>query len=323
MIRIRGQELDVNIQEELEPYLDQFDRMQIRGEELISCSPFRDESRPSFAVSLESGKWIDFGAGSEEHSRGGFVSLLAHLRQETIYETLDYLLETYGYPLENTDELQLNIQLDLKAPEVTLLAKEKYESRINKPSQYLLDRGVTEKTQLLFNCGLSDNGDAVVIPWHDKAGRIVNCKYRKIDSKAFWYSSGGQPVKNHIYGLYYVLDLFRELGSLELERPPVYLVESEIDALYLWSLGYCAIAFGGSSMSREQKELLLPLAGNRLILATDNDEVGKKFRKVLNRELGGHFQIKETVMPDGYKDINELSAQQISSLKLQPIPIFC
>lgn len=322
MIKIRGQELDINIQEEIEPYLDQFERMQIREDELISCSPFRDESRPSFALNLESGLWVDFGAGSEQLSRGGFVTLLAHLRQETVYETIDYLLEVYGHRLDNTEELQLNIDLHINAPEVVLLAKEKYQHLINKPSTYLGSRGVSERIQLHFNCGISEKGDAVVIPWHNSEGRIINCKYRNTTTKAFWYSSGGQPVKKHIYGLFAVLELFKELELFGLERPPVYLVESEIDALYLWSLGYCAVAFGGSSMSKEQKELMLLLGECELILATDNDEVGKKFRGILNKELGGYFSIREALIPDGYKDMNDLTAEQIEKLVLETIPLF-
>lgn len=319
MMKIKGQELDINYYEELEPYLDKFERMQIRGEELTACSPLRDERRPSFSINLSTGLWIDRG-GEGINSRGNIVSLLAHLRQETYGETADYLLEVYGHILDNADGLELNIQLELEPAEVTLLAQEKYENRINKPSEYLKSRKIAIETQKLFNTGISEKGDAICLPWHDWQGRIINMKYRSIKNKDFWYSSGGQPVKKHLYGLFLVIDLHRKQRKQEVSLSPVYLVESEIDALYLWSIGIPAVAFGGSSISEQQQELLTgKLSDCELILATDNDKVGKKFREVLAKELGGYFIVKELEIPEGYKDVNELEPDILQKLSTKHI----
>jgi 5S rRNA maturation endonuclease (ribonuclease M5) len=322
MMKIKGQELDINYYEELEPYLDKFERMQIRGEELTACSPLRDERRPSFSINLGTGLWIDRG-GEGINSRGNIVSLLAHLRQETYEETADYLLEVYGHILDNADELTLDLQLELEPAEVTLLAQEKYENRINKPSEYLKSRKIDIETQKLFNTGISEKGDAICLPWHDWRGRIINMKYRKINSKEFWYSSGGQPVKKHLYGLFLVLELHKKQRRYNKTLSPVYLVESEIDALCLWSIGKPAIAFGGSSISEQQQGLIVDkLSDCELILATDNDKVGQKFRKVLAKELGGYFIIKELEIPEGYKDVNELEPELINNLKQNFINFF-
>ena len=163
MMKIKGQELDINYYEELEPYLDKFERMQIRGEELTACSPLRDEKRPSFSINLSTGLWIDRG-GEGINSRGNIV---------------------YGHMLDNADGLELNIQLELEPAEVTLLAQEKYENRINKPSEYLKSRKIAIETQKLFNTGISEKGDAICLPWHDWQGRIINMKYRIIKNKDF------------------------------------------------------------------------------------------------------------------------------------------
>lgn len=319
MMKIKGQELDINYYEELEPYLDKFERMQIRGEELTACSPLRDERRPSFSINLSTGLWIDRG-GEGINSRGNIVSLLAYLRQETYEETADYLLDIYGHKLDNADRLELNIQLELEPAEVTLLAQEKYEKKINKPSEYLKSRKIDIETQKLFNTGISEKGDAICLPWHDWQGRIINMKYRSIKNKDFWYSSGGQPVKKHLYGLFLVLDLHRKQRKYKKKLSPVYLVESEIDALYLWSIGKPAIAFGGSSISEQQQGLIVgKLSDCELILATDNDKVGQKFRRVLAKELGGYFTIKELEIPEGFKDVNELEPEVIYKLNTSTV----
>lgn len=322
MMNIRGQELDINYYEELEPYLDRFERMQIRGEELTACSPLRHEKRPSFSINLNTGLWIDRG-GEGTDSRGNIISLLAHLRQETYGETADYLLEIYGHKLDNADELTLDLQLQLEPAEVTLLSQEKYENRINKPSEYLIKRKIDIETQKLFNTGISEKGDAICLPWHDWQGHIINMKYRSIEGKEFWYSSGGQPVKNHLYGLFLVLELHRKQHKYGNYIAPVYIVESEIDALYLWSIGKPAIALGGSSISERQLELIIgKLSDCEIILATDNDTVGKKIRKVLAEELGGYFIVKELEIPEGFKDVNELEPEVIYELPLNFIKIF-
>ena len=322
MMKIKGQELDINYYEELEPYLDRFERMQIRGEELTACSPLRDERRPSFSINLSTGLWIDRG-GEGTNSRGNIVSLLAHLRQETYEETADYLLEVYGHMLDNADGLVLDLQLQLEPAEVTLLAQEKYENKINKPSEYLKSRKIDIETQKLFNTGISEKGDAICLPWHDWQGRIINVKYRSIKSKEFWYSSGGQPVKKHLYGLFLVLDLHRKQRKYSNLIAPVYIVESEIDALYLWSIGLPAIALGGSSISEQQLELLVgKLSDCELVLATDNDKVGQKIRGVLARELGGYFNIRELEIPERYKDVNEIEPEELYKLPKKSIEIF-
>jgi DNA primase len=51
----------------------------------------------------------------------------------------------------------------------------------------------------------------------------------------------------------------------------VYVVESEIDCLYLWSHGKPAIALGGSNMSQVQRQLILRSPIKTLVLSTDND----------------------------------------------------
>ena len=64
------------------------------------------------------------------------------------------------------------------------------------------------------------------------------------------------------------------------------------------------------------------LSDCELILATDNDKVGQKFRKVLAKELGGYFIIKELEIPEGYKDVNELEPELINNLKQNFINFF-
>lgn len=300
-LKVNGHLVEVDYPAELELYIDRFEGVRIRGEKLQACSPFRSERNPSFAVNLENGSWVDSGADAEENRKGSFIHLLAHFRGESYEDTADYLLEKYTHILDDADALELSLNLNMDN-EVVLLAKEKYEDVINKPSDYLKSRGVSEGVQLGFNCGIGRKGDSIALPWHDKLGRIINIKYRSMTGKEFWFSSEGQAIKNHVYGLWAV----KKFNIKE-----VWVVESEIDALYLWSNNIPAIAFGGASMNDVQKKLIINSGVEIVVIATDNDVVGQRFAQALINQLVGHVELKKISIPAGKKDVNDLSPEEV------------
>ena len=307
-LKINNYNVEVNYYEELEPYFDRFERSRFRGEKLQACSPFRQEHNPSFAVNLENGSWIDSGADSEADRKGSFISLLAFFRGEAQEDTANYLLEKYLHILDDTEGLKLDLNLQMEAPEVSVLGQDKYSDVIGKPSEYLSGRGISEQVQKYFETGIGRKGNCVAIPWHDVRGRIINIKYRSIKEKKFWYTKGGQPVKNHVYGLWAVK---------EQKAKEVYLTESEIDTLYLWSNGFPAIAVGGASINDKQINLILNSGIEHLIIATDSDVVGERFAKHLFNIFGGMIQVSRLQMLKGKKDINDHNSQELRIISKQ------
>ena len=90
----------------------------------------------------------------------------------------------------------------------------------------------------------------------------------------------------------------------------IWITESEIDALTLISYGFYAVAIMGSHISEEQCKELERAPFRRFVLATDNDEAGRK----------GASQIKRLLIPKGFrftnlkwntelKDINDLAKE--------------
>lgn len=305
-LKVNGHLVEVDYSAELEQYLDRLEKVRIRGEKLQACSPFRNEKHPSWAVNLDNGSWVDSGADSEGDRKGSFLTLLAFFRGETYEETADYLLEKYTHILDDTETLKLDMNLSLNEPEVHVLGQEKYEDVIGKPSEYLCNRGIQLKTQKFFETGIGRKGDSIALPWHDVHGRIINVKYRSMKGKEFWFTKDGQPIKQHVYGLFAV----KKLGFKE-----VWAVESEIDCLYLWSNGIPAIAFGGASMNEVQKKLILNSGIETFVIATDSDVVGRRFAEVLKNEFAGIFNIKIFNFPEGAKDVNDLECGELLKIK--------
>ena len=297
---VRGQGLDVNYMEELEPYVDQFPRIKYVDNKIQSCSPFREDMHPSFAVNLVNGTWVDSGADTEEDRKGNFTSLLYQLRQETYSECCDYLLEKYSTIYDDADILTLKMDLSMDTGKPLLLPK--WDEYNCGACEYLTNRGINKEIQEYFSIGLSTKGDAVVIPWHDRYGQIINIKYRMIATKTFFYSKGGRPIKECLYGGFAVHEYLCKT---------VCITESEIDCLYLWTLGIPAVAVGGASLSYQQEQELLMLGIEKLIVATDMDTVGHRFADVIASRLGGYMDVVRLMLPPNKKDVNECDTTEI------------
>lgn len=292
---IRNIEIELDFLEELEPYVSSWGEYRVRDNKLQACSPFRQERRPSFAVNLENGSWIDSGAVDDGHKKGHFTALLSFLREETWADTEDYLLDKYSIVFNDVDSLllELNFDTDVVYRVFTKEELDPYMWRV----KYLENRGISEEVQRMFKIGYDKELKAVMIPWADKNGNIINLKFRSITGKRFWYHAEGQRIKQHVFGLNIV-------HQRNCKR--VFCTESETDAMYLWTLGVPAVAFGSANMSTRQRELILRSPIEELVIATDNDGAGNRFAEQLVTELGGHISTPRLVFPQIYKDVNDI-----------------
>lgn len=302
MLTVRGVELDVDIRAEMEQF--EWVRPRWTADKLIAASPFRYDRTPSFFCNLEHGAWKDSGSVDPEWGSGNFIKLLAYLHKLTYAETCDYLLMRYDNCKEYYyGKLSVNLSIintNERKPTLDLSILEPYKFR----HPYLGQRGISEDVQRMFRIGYDKQSKAVTIPWFTADGRLANIKYRRTDSKIFWYQKGGMPLRGLIYGIEHVYRR-RDTG--------VVLVEGEVDALYLWTAGYSAIAIGGSAFTTEKADLIKRSPIERLLLATDNDDVGRKIREDVKQKLTGYIEIADVEIPEQYKDVNEISP--ISELK--------
>jgi len=300
---LNGEEMDVNVEEELDPYLDVLTGKKYRRDELMANSPFREESNPSFSVNLETGIYNDFG-GHGYYKSGGLVKLLSFLSDTPEIEIELYLESKYGQILNDTDDLTLNIDLSPNQSEGTVYTKEELEHLAYR-SPYLGKRGISEKVQKVFNVGYDRNSKAVAFPWHNVDGEIVNVKFRSIRRKQFWYLPNGDAIKKHVYGLAQV-----EKQGIE----TAVITESEIDALYLWTNKIPAIALGSANMSSIQEDLINNSGLKEIVLGLDNDDKGKETATYVKNKLIKNNKVSRLEFPDNAKDINDIVAGRLKDL---------
>ncbi|MEG0121929.1 toprim domain-containing protein [Enterococcus sp.] len=303
MVIVNHQQLSFDIYSELEPFLDRFPQYVIKEDKLQSCSPFRSERHPSFAVNLENGTWIDSGAVGD-FRKGNFITLLSFLREEQYEDTSDYLINMYSPLKADTDDLHLDLAFLTEknnSDDLKVFSKEELKAFAYR-SRYLASRGISEEVQRLFRVGYDPEHKAVAMSWCDVYGNVVNIKFRSITDKRFWYA-GGQRIKGHLYGNH----VYSACGI-----PILAITESEIDCMRLWTLGIPAVALGTAHVSSEQGRLLLNSGAEEVVIATDNDTAGKECGKQIEAMLVGQARLTYfNFCRDSAKDISDLTDKEI------------
>mgnify|MGYP003317035844 CR=1 FL=1 len=94
----------------------------------------------------------------------------------------------------------------------------------------------------------------------------------------------------------------------------VYVCESQINALTLWSYGYPAIALFGTGSSY-QYEILNRSPIRNYILCFDGDEAGDKGRARFMKNIRNDVLVSYKKIPFG-KDVNDLSKEEFDKLEI-------
>ena len=306
MLKVRGKLLHVDVLEEIQQF--EWNRGEIRGSKWLSCSPFRLEKKPSFAVHLESGLYIDSALEDDYWRKGPFQKLLSFLLGCTVEEAEDFLLEKYSPFYKNINELELKLKLSLPQRKINIPLDNGIFERFNFTNNYLInERGIKKEILDEFKVGFDPRNNCSVFIWFDKAGQPVNAKFRKNSSKKFFYLKDASPISNHIYLLNTLYGKRYKTG---------YITESEIDSLYIRSLGedFPAVALGGSNLSEQQKRLLLSAPVDSWVICTDNDKAGKRIEKEIQNKLNGYKRIEKINLPEGIKDVNELPLDALKEI---------
>lgn len=298
--------VDVRAELEVFPWV----RPRWTADKLIAASPFRYDTHPSFFVRLEpygpypAGTWADSGAVDPEWRSGNFVKLLAFLRGETYEETTEYLTVKYGYApyAPPTDEEIPQLRLRPLCPRGSPVKRidERILDAYRYRHPYLTRRGISESVQRLMGVGYDRNSRAITIPWRNPDGTLGNVKYRRVNEKTFWYARGGRPIREMVYALDVVY-------KRKIKRAVI--VEAEIDAMTLMSVGIPAIAVGGTAFNEYKRDLIVRSPLEEIVIMADHDEPGQALKRRLITALTPYMRVRVAGYPARFKDANELAVK--------------
>lgn len=168
---------------------------------------------------------------------------------------------------------------------------------------YMWKRKMTPEVVDIFDVGYDGKTQCITFPVRDIYGNCLFIARRSVNTKFFNYPSGAEKP---VYGLY-------ELNQLPRFPDEVIICESMIDAITCWVYGKYAIALNGLGNELQFRQLnAMPC--RKFILATDNDSAGQSARIRLRKNIRRQM-LTEYILPDGKKDINDLTLEEFRNLE--------
>lgn len=279
------------------------------GDDIMVQCPYHGEGhekRPSAGIRKSDGMFHCFACG-ETHS---LPEVISHCfgRDEMGSFGWKWLLQNFGtVQVEERKDVNFDFGRNIHRTDSNCLDKQFVtEEELDKyryTHPYMYKRRMTDEIIQLFDIGFDRDSDCITFPIRDKSGRCLFVARRSVRTKYFSYPQG---VEKPLYGLY-------ELYQLDKFPSEVIVCESMIDAITCWVYGKYAVALNGLGNDLQFKQLR-DLPCRKLILATDSDNAGMRARKRIRANVRNKI-ITEYLLPEGRKDINELSREEFENMQ--------
>lgn len=209
-----------------------------------------------------------------------------------------WLIDNFGELLDSKN-IELDDEIVLK-PESKKYLNDSIIDSFESRHPYMYQRGLTDDVIDRFQIKYDKETDEIIFPVWDEHGRLIMLSRRSVSGKTFKLE---KAVEKPVYLLY---------DAVSEGRTTVCVVESQIDALKLWSWGYPAVALFGTGADR-QYEILKRSGIRHYILCFDGDNAGDTGAKKFIKNMKGQVFITQVVMPRG-KDIGDLSKEEFEKL---------
>lgn len=276
-----------------------------RGDNIaITCAWHKDglENHPScYVYSRTDNSEVPFGFYKcfTCGSKGQLYQLVSRCLNCGIEEAKQWLIDNFSKTI--TEELISLPTISLKKNKIEYLD----ESILDQYAYfhpYMFKRKLTEEIIIKYKIGWDKEKDAITFPIWDENNHLLGISERSVNSKYFYLPKDiGKPV--------YLLNFIKKEHIQE-----VYVVESQIDALYLNSLGKSAVALLGTG-TKDQYEILKKSGIRIFHLALDGDMAGRHGIMRFIENMPDNIIIDVLLLPEG-KDINDLSKEEIDNLRI-------
>jgi len=270
------------------------------------CCPYHkdgQERRPSAGIKKSDGIFHCFSCG-ETHTLQEMISHCFGKYDDVVGAFgWEWLLKNFlTVSIEERKSIALDFLRNKEEPIVTYVSEEELDKyRVYHP--YMWKRKMTPEVVDIFDIGYDEDTKSITFPVRDKQGRTLFIARRSVVTKFFNYPAG---VEKPVYGLY-------ELSKYGQYTKEVIICESMIDAIYFWTVGKYAVALNGLGNELQFKQLK-EMQCRKFILCTDSDEAGMKARMRIKKNVRNKL-ITEYVLPEGRKDANDCTPEELLNLK--------
>lgn len=205
--------------------------------------------------------------------------------------------------VENRPEIEFDIERNTShtKKEIKFISENELDKyRYYHP--YMWKRKLSPKIVDLFDVGYDNDTECITFPVRDINGNCLFVARRSVNVKYFNYPAS---QTKGLYGIY-------ELYKIKPFPSDIYICESMIDALTLWTHNKYACALNGLGTNLQFKQLN-DMPCRHFILATDSDEAGINARNRIRQALKNKL-VTQIKLPEGRKDINECTWEEIENL---------
>lgn len=257
----------------------------VAGDQLRCYCPFHDDDNPSLSINISKNKAYCF-AGCYS---GSFTGLCVRLNG-CYPKTPDEVLFFEQHSGDKSYSLH-TISYDWQQED----------------NEYLHNRGFTDET--IRQWKIYYNAFELAIPVEDIHGEIVGFVYRTLANEEPKYMHPGLDKKSILFNLHNVK------GSM------VRITEGPLDCIWMYQCGFTDIVSTLGTVTDEQIELLSRF--KQVDCYMDNDEAGMKATRRIGYALTRRkIPVNVAALPEGIKDVQELSKDKILTLKLEPFYLF-
>lgn len=286
---------------------------------LLVC-PFHPDTDPSLAVNLTGGQFKCFGC----QQSGNFYQLIAEIDGIPVSQARRMLKED-----ETVERTLQGIDRDLKSLREERLQyynKEafykKFKSfRHTRAEQYLWRRRIKSSTMKRFDIRFATTGrwsNRVVLPIYTSTGQLLSWCGRSVNGRKP-KTMKKRSARQTLYGLCELVEYKPLWMHSGYKAPVLFIVEGELDAIYLQQFGYHAVAAMGTAGLSEQQLALVVKYAQRVALSYDNDFAGKLATYGNKKREGDYDKLKKllpvtVVKLPKKKDPNDLGIEAVQKL---------
>ena len=266
----------------------------------VTCPFHKDgkEHKPSCSVSdndtLEKGWFHCFTCGE----KGNFVKFISACRGTTYWSAEQWLIKNFGIEVDQKFNIDVCQKIEPKKYEDEEILDDSILNSFEDFHPYMEKRKLSKDICKKFEIKYDSKECCLIFPVRDFYGRLIGLSKRNVNYKQF------------------VLPKFKNkpvylLKDIDISKP-VCVCESQINALYLWSLGYQAIALFGTG-TKFQYEQLNKSGIKYYKLCFDGDDAGREGAKRFKKYITSNCFIDIINIPEN-KDVNDLNKQEIEDL---------